>query len=175
MRIDLPYRAWQFFQSLKKSPGENDLVEVRLMLNPAEMDLFQRLPVPDQNHSLSVYQTLRENGEEDPDLLKAALLHDLGKTRFPLRRWERVIAVLLLSFFPRLKDSWGNDLPTGFKKPVVVIIQHPAWGAELAQQAGSSDRTVWLIKNHEMHHPAEEIGLEDLVLLKKLQEADSKN
>jgi hypothetical protein len=175
MRIDLPYRAWQFLQSLRKSPDLEDIEEIRLRLLPAELDLFLQLPVPDQNHSLRVYKTLLENREEDPDLLKAALLHDLGKTKYPLRRWERVFAVLLLGLFPGLRVSWREEAPTGIKKPVVVLAQHPDWGADLAQIAGSSSRTVWLVKNHENAHPGEEVDQEDLILLQKLQNADSMN
>ena len=48
-------------------------------------------------HARQIAEVLkqREQGEENPDLLTAALLHDSGKTRTPLRIWERVVVVIV--------------------------------------------------------------------------------
>jgi len=101
------YRFWQFWQSLKGSLGENEWQKVERILSPEELSLFKQLPIPDQNHSLRVLKTLEANDEGDLDLLKAALLHDLGKIKFPLRRWERVFAVLVMGIFPERHLKWG--------------------------------------------------------------------
>ena len=149
MKSKTGYRIWQFFQSLKQPPGENDWKVVKSILSQAELDLFRELPIQDQNHSIRVLEGVRATGEDDSDLLKAALLHDLGKMRYPLRRWERVMAVLLSGLFPKNVKTWGEGEPVGFKRPLVVIRKHPMWGADLAEGAGSSPRTIWLIKHHE--------------------------
>ena len=175
MRSKLGYRVWQFWQSLKKTPQPGEWKKIQEILAPAELDLFKTLPIPDLNHSLRVLKTLESAGETDLDLLKAALLHDIGKAPHPLRRWERIFAVLVAGIFPRTAASWGQKEPKGYYRPLVVIHQHPVWGADLAEKAGSNHRVTWLI----CHHEAEDFtGLFDqggVELLKKLQEADNLN
>ena len=175
MKTSVSYRVWQFWQSLKRSPGDHDWNAASKILSRVEVDLIKQLPAADQNHSLRVFHCLISQGEDDPDLLKAALLHDLGKIRHPLRRWERVFAVLLSWIFPRRVKEWGEGTPVGLRRPLVIIRQHPRWGAKLAQAAGSNPRTVWLIRNHEEDELEEEVFERDLTLLRKLQTADNSN
>lgn len=175
MRFKIGYRVWQFWQSLKNAPHEEDQDGAGEVLSSEELNLFQQLPAADQNHSFRVMRSLKSDGESDPDLLKAALLHDLGKMRYPLRRWERVIAVLTMEFFPRRLQTWGKKNPTGIFRPLVVLQQHSQWGADLADAAGSSTRTIWFILNHEKNQPEENTPETDLTLLRKLQTADNNN
>lgn len=175
MNSKIKYRIWQFGQSLKRSPGEIEWHWVEKILSPAEQSLFRKLPVPDQNHSLRVLDSLKSDDVEDPDLLKAALLHDLGKLKQPLRRWERVFAVLVRGIFPYSHHKWGTGDPSGIKRALVVINQHPEWGADLAEEAGSSPKTIWLIRNHESQQPAGSYSSDDLILLNKLQKVDNQN
>jgi putative nucleotidyltransferase with HDIG domain len=175
MENRIRYRIWQYWKSLQSSPGEEDLNRIRLILAPFEMVQFLKLPVPDQNHSLRVYQYLESNGELDPDLLKAALLHDLGKTQHPLNRWERILAVILRSLFPTRSREWGSGSPPGLRRALVVIQQHPVWGAEMALSLGCNPRTVWLIRHHESDTSEIQGSEQDLILLRKLQGADNQN
>ena len=169
------YRIWQFLQSLRRSPGENDWEMVKAILLPEELTLFQQLPVPDQNHSLRVLKAVQSQGESDHDYLKATLLHDIGKTRAQLRRWERILAVLVTALFPGRVKIWGEGNPTGLQRPLVVIQQHSQWGAELARMTGNSPRVVWFILNHELEDPEGSPSERDLSLLRKLQTADNNN
>ena len=175
MNSKISYRGWQFWQSFRRSPGENDWEMVKAILLPEELKLFQQLPVPDQNHSLRIFRILQSQGENDSDLLKATLLHDVGKTRAPLRRWERIFAVLVTALFPGRVKIWGEGNPIGLQRPLVVIQQHSQWGAELARMAGSSPRVVWFIQNHELEDPEGSPSGRDLSLLRKLQTADNNN
>ena len=169
------YRIWQFWQSLSASQDENEWQQVDGILSSAELILFKQLPIPDRNHSLRVLKNLAADGETDPALLKAALLHDLGKIKFPLRLWERVFAVLAMGIFPEVHLKWGEGDPTGLKRALVIIKQHPHWGADLAAEAGSDWKTVWLIRNHETRLPTGSDSNQDLLLLSKLQAADNQN
>ena len=173
MKSRTGYRIWQFFQSLKKPPGDDDWKVVESILSPAELALFRDLSIQDQNHSIRVLEGIQKRGEEDRDLLKAALLHDLGKMKYPLRRWERVMVVLMTGLFPRKVKYWGKGTPVGLKRSLVVTYKHPEWGADLATQAGSSPRTVWLIKNHEdgdlMNAPADLSKLLDILQIEDNQ------
>ncbi|NQS92198.1 MAG: HD domain-containing protein [Chloroflexi bacterium] len=175
MKSKISYRVWQFWQSFKFSPSDEDWEKVNQILAPLELNLFRRLPIPDQNHSLRVLGSLQNQGENVPGLLKAALLHDVGKSKFPLKRWERVFAVLVRGFFPRRAAVWGSGDPKGFFRPLIVIQQHSLWGADLAANAGCSDQVIWLIKNHELDQISGEQNHPDVELLKKLQAADNRN
>lgn len=175
MRSKITYRAWQFWQSLKRSPGEKDWEKVAAILTSAELTLFKQLPVPDQNHSLRVLKTLEAEGESAPDLLKAALLHDIGKTLHPLRRYERVFGVIVRGLFPGLAAVWGEKDPRGIHRPLAVIQQHPSWGAELAERAGSSSGVIWLIRHHEMEDLTGLLDQGGVELLGKLQKVDNLN
>lgn len=175
MRSKISYRAWQFWQSLKKSPGEREWEKVEVILTPAELALFKTLPAPDQNHSLRVLSTLEAAGESDPELLKAALLHDIGKARHPLSRTERIFAVLVRGALPELAAEWGRKDPRGLQRPLAVIQQHPEWGAELAEKAGCSQAVIWLIRHHEVEDLTGLLDQAGVELLGKLQKADNQN
>jgi putative nucleotidyltransferase with HDIG domain len=149
--------------------------KVEVLLTVPELDLFKQLPVPDQNHSLRVLSSLEANGETDPDLLKAALLHDIGKISHPLQRWERVFAVLLGGGFPGIAAAWGQKDPRGIHRPLVVTNQHPIWGADLVEQAGSSQRVIWLVRHHEEEDLTGLFDQGGVELLQKLQKADNLN
>lgn len=175
MKSKIGYRAWQFWQSLKKSPGVEEWKKVEGILTSPELALFKQLPVPDQNHSLRVLNSLEAEGETDPDLLRAALLHDIGKIRYPLHRWERVLAVLLTGAFPGIAAAWGQKDPRGIHRPLVVINQHPVWGADLAEKAGSSRGVIWLIRYHEEEDLTGLLDQGGVELLQKLKKADNLN
>ena len=145
------YRTWQFFQALTARPlAPAELQTISVRLNPAQLALFRRMEIRDQRHSYQVMRTLQANGHECDDLLVAALLHDGGKARYPLRLWERPLVVLLRWFRPQSATRWGrNSLPQGWKRPFVIDEQHPTWGAEMAAAAGCTPLTVQLIQRHQ--------------------------
>lgn len=119
------------------------------VLGNGEQQLFDSFDDADQKHSYRVLMTLEEAGYTQPDLLKAALLHDVGKTRLPLTNWDRSVAVALEAIWPGRIDAWGDGSPDGWKRPFVVRKQHARWGAEMAEAAGSSPNTVALIRYHQ--------------------------
>ncbi len=173
--MNLSYRIWQFRKSFQAPPSDEDWAMLRFFLSPVETLMFTRLPVPDQNHSLRVFKSLRDAGETDPDLLKTALLHDIGKSLHPLKRWERVFSILFPFFAPRLAEKWAEGEPRGIKRPLVVLAQHPRWGAELLRDAACSDAVVWLIENHEKTDPLPEGSPALIETLRKFQEIDNLN
>lgn len=110
----------------------------------------------------------------------AALLHDSGKSFYPLRIWERVIIVVGKALNPSMIRHFGQDSgkenckKASWQRPFVIARHHPAWGAELVAKTGASSLVVALIKNH--HKRAiREVLSEEEELLKKLQIADRNN
>jgi hypothetical protein len=136
--------------------------------------LFFRMSDSDQAHSVRVFQTLVDQGEEDEDLLGAALLHDVGKSLHPLRAWERSLVVVTNRLLPNQVLKWGQAEPHGWRKPFVVALQHPEWGAALVQQEGGSETLVSLIRYHQEHAPPC-VKKDVQELLERLQTADGMN
>ena len=137
------------------------------------MTLFTQLQASEQNHSLRVLREIQNRGEANPDLLVAALLHDIGKIRYPLRLWERVFIVLGKKFFPRRVKVWGQAKPRGWVRPFVVAAQHPLWGGDLALEVDTAPQAVSLIRRHQdKRHQRASDKIEDH-LLSVLQNADN--
>jgi len=170
------YRVRQFSHAVWASAAPADLEQARSVLTPAQMALFVGMQSSEQTHALSVYRQLLAQGETSPDLLKAALLHDVGKICRPLRLWERVLIVLVKAIYPAQSRRWGSvDSEEAGKKTwkqaFAVAEQHPAWGAELAAEAGTSPLTVELIRLHQ-DPPSTAVDAEVKRLLVKLQAVD---
>lgn len=165
------YRTRQFWLALTAAPAPETLEQARLLLTEEQFALFQALPPGEQAHGLEVYRQLKDGGEAHPDLLRAALLHDIGKGRAPLRVWERVAIVLARAAFPEKAQEWGRGPAAGWRRPFVVAEQHPQWGAEMVAQTGASPLTVALIRRHQEPYNSRLASMEEQ-LLGRLQAAD---
>jgi hypothetical protein len=143
------YRTRQFWNAL---PGSRRRVETEALLphlSPSQIVLFHRMQPSEQTHAYQMFERLNASGQTDPDLLSAALLHDVGKALYPLSLIDRVVIVLGKRFFGRRAERWSEGTPNRFRRPFVVAAHHPGWGADLAEQAGASSRTVDLIRRHQ--------------------------
>jgi putative nucleotidyltransferase with HDIG domain len=145
----LAYRMRQFWYALFARPTSEDLALARSALSAPQMRLFEQLQPSEQVHSLNIYRQLLLQGETQPDLLVAALLHDVGKSRYPLHSWDRALIVLARAIVPERVKDWGQGQPQGWQRAFVVAQQHPAWGAEMAAQAGASPLAVNIIQQHQ--------------------------
>ncbi len=187
------YRVRQFWHSLFASPlSDGDWQVVCQRLNAQEQWLFRQYSISDQWHGYNVLRTLQAAGHQQSDLLTAALLHDVGKSRMPLAIWERVLIVLVQAVLPRKAMMWGRGKVmaatsiVGWKRPFIVRAKHPAWGAEMAASVGCSPLTVALIRRHQDKLPVA-VAMGDMVamggaaitqedkLLHLLQWADNQN
>ncbi len=146
------YRVAQFFTTFWTSFRPVDVAYAARYLDPALLRLFQRMSGSEQHHGIAICRALEAQGYADPDLLVAALLHDVGKVQAPPRLWDRVIAVLGEHFAPQRAACWSQGEPRGLRRGLVVRRVHPEWGAALAEQAGATPRSAALIRHH--HDPA---------------------
>ena len=174
------YRAKQFWFTLTATPDPAATRMSGALLSSQQMALFARMHPAEQAHGLTVCLKLSSQGETHPDLLVAALLHDVGKSSSPMRIWERVIIVLAKAIYPPGVKRWGynhqgNQLPPrGWRHPFIVSECHPTWGADMAHQAGISPLAETLIRRHQEPVVKDPQSLEDILLL-KLQTADEES
>ena len=163
------YRVKQFLRALTARISEEEVERAIRILTPEARALFRRQAVQDQRHGLD---TLRQAGHTNPQLLAAALLHDVGKaaTHCKFSTGLRTVFVLLERFAPRLLARLIQR-----HRFFVAYAQHPETGACWAREAGCSPLTVALIRRHEERQTNCQIETEKDRLLVALQAADSVN
>jgi hypothetical protein len=140
-----PYRVRQFVHGLRPHLSPAEAAEARSRLSETEFSLFLGAEPRDRRHSMDLFHLLRAEGASD-DALVAALVHDVGKGR--LAAWHRVAFVLLDAATPGLARRVEAERGAGWRRALWRLRNHAALGAELLAQAGSSARTVELVRAH---------------------------
>lgn len=158
-------KARQFRGHVRARVSPAERAGLATALTPAQLAVFDAMPVADRRHGLDVAARLRADGVSEPDVLVAGLLHDAGKGR-SVGVWPRVAW--------SLGEAWGpwvvrmaRRLP-GFAPALDRIRDHAEISAGLAAAAGCSARTVELIR-----YQAEPRDPGAGVLLKRADEAVS--
>lgn len=150
------YRIGQLLAALRARRAQAALTlpegPAREVLPPPLLALFERMPPEDRAHGLEVLRRLRSQVQEDPVLLSAALLHDVGKAEAGVGLVHRALRVLLARTVPSLWRwlCW----PTGWRRPFWVVANHPARGAVWVETAGGAPELCALIRHHEAPAPA---------------------
>ncbi len=116
------------------------------VLTPAQLALFDGMHPADRRHGLDVRAALVAEGEGDPDLLLAALLHDCAKGP-ATGLVPRVLWALSVRYAPGTGPILAS-LP-GIGPGVRRMRDHALRSADLAAAAGCSPRTVDLIARQE--------------------------
>lgn len=144
---------------------------VERYLTPPEQALFLRLRRSDQRHSVAVARQVA--GEADLSLnerwllIRAALLHDVGKEPHMATLPVRVVNVLLPA-----PPGW---LPGSLRAGVAALRSHGERGAALLRRAGTDPAVAALVRCHEETTDASELpeGLQPLLEL--LRQADARH
>lgn len=110
MSVKFCYQVRRFFRVLFARFAKLNLTGVSSVLNAEETSLFLQMSVADQQHALDVYHAICQYSQKHSAdvnvmlLKKAALLHDVGKSKFQISILDRVLAVfppaVLRVFFP---------------------------------------------------------------------------
>ena len=126
------------------------------VLTEKEFELFRKQLITEQRHALDVgFDILSQKSEllnkvGNPayiNLLKAALLHDCGKSLINVHLWQRVF-IVIHSYFPdKIKEHISNQRNI-FSNTIVIYKQHPSWGKHLAAKAGLNQEVQIMIENH---------------------------
>lgn len=157
------YRTQQFYYGLFPRITSKDLILVQAYLPETAISLFTAQLPADQRHGLDVALDLLQNNpaslslSQRNQLIQAALLHDCGKTLYPLKLWQRVY-VVLAAHLPQLIWDYLKSFSSvqSLSRPLELAKKHPEWGAELSAQAGLEEEVVQLIRFH--HTPKSEVG-----------------
>jgi hypothetical protein len=149
-----------------------DEAAVRKVLDERLIVLFHRMTRSEQQHAVRVMKRLQAAGHDEPDLLVAALLHDVGKSRYGLNLFERTAVVLVGKLLPRRAGEWSTGQPRGWRRAFVIRERHPAWSAEDMAAAGASAQACWLARWHQ-DPPETSPGVAAERLLLALNRADA--
>lgn len=163
----LLYRLWQVRQQLGFVPPltSQERLEVARRLPASALPLFSSMSDADQRHALRVCQGLQARGCSDEDMLAAALLHDVGKASGRVPFWTRPAIVLGKRLAPRLLARLAAYPHAGqprWRRSLGYAWWHADIGADLAAEAGLSQRAVLYIRtHHQSRGPAAELHLVD--------------
>jgi HD superfamily phosphodiesterase len=122
-----------------------------LLLNEKQAKLFFSMPLYEQRHALRVCRTLCAAGYGgNLPLLRAALLHDLGKSDPESGRsvtlWGKAanVAIAKIGGEALVKKLASNN-PANWRYVFWLQTQHEQRGQELAREAGSEGRVLELL------------------------------
>lgn len=161
------YRLWQVREQLGFAAPltADERREVARWLPASAYALFTGMSSADQRHSLRVCLGLRARGCTEPEMLAAALLHDVGKAQGRVPFWTRPIIVAGKRCVPRLLQQVAvyprEGLPA-WRRALGHAWWHAEIGADMAAAAGLPERAVLYIRtHHQPRGPAAELHLVD--------------
>lgn len=159
------YRVKQFLWGLTAKLAKQDILFVNGQLDATELGLFFALPKNEQLHSvkvgLEVQKQLALRNMESKLLIKAALLHDIGKLNSGLNIWSKSIIVIADKAAPSMLSKFKSI------KAVNAYYNHAALAMRYLDH--EEEELKYYIVNHHNH------DIKDNLKLTILQQADSKN
>ncbi|MDA8213340.1 MAG: HD domain-containing protein [Clostridia bacterium] len=150
-------RIFQVMHALTAKMESSDHRLVTGNLDSREQSLFYAMDINSQKHSVKVALTCLQLAASYPLadrklLVRAALLHDIGKQRGDLTTLDRIIFVITGKLFPRLSKALAKQ-GNGFSRQKLqhaffVLEAHPVLGRQKAAAVGVEPQILELIARH---------------------------
>lgn len=151
-------RAKQFWAAITARVTMEDSTWVNGILSPREANLFWRMNLPDRQHAIRVARSAmalaeKESVDIDHDLLlRASLLHDVGKVYGDVSTADKVLTVIGHKFAPRMMRSWGREgrgsRVDNLRHACYVYFHHPQRSADFLRKINTEDALVQLALHH---------------------------
>lgn len=154
VRLQPGHRALRFMRAGDATVDQVELMWAVSQLRPEERPLFSAMSPADQAHSVRVARLVDagrsdlDEPSDDPWILRAALLHDVGKSCVPLGRAGRALGTVCawVGVGPLLRS---RAVPLSRLGRVAEYTRYPELGAALLRGAGSDRRVVaWAEEHH---------------------------
>lgn len=117
-------------------------------LRADEYALYLCMDPRDRRHAVDLTRALlRRHPNASTRLVRAALLHDVGKARRPYVLLERILVHLL----PARAEPPATPLRRGLRGARQLQAHHPSYGAAMIRGAAGDPRVAELVERH--HRP----------------------
>ena len=142
--------AQRTLRALRPAAVDPDDAWARRRLSTPEYAAYARMDARDRDHVCRVAKRLAARADTPERLVRAALLHDVGKAVRPYRLVERIL-VHALPIPPAAFGRW--------REPWLVHRDHPHLGAAALRALGSDPQVIeWVERHHERPAPNEALA-----------------
>ena len=142
--------VWRTTVALIPRLAEADDAFARRLLPYSEYRLYLGMDVRDRDHACTVTKTLlADYPDASLDLLRAALLHDVGKARASYNPLSRIVAALYTPSNVPAKPRLG-----GVRGLWQLKRHHDRYGAQMIRAAGGDARVAEIVARH--HAPGDD-------------------
>lgn len=145
-------RIKQFIRCITAKLNNEDELFIDKYLNNYEKNLLYKLPIYDIKHSVNVARDIDNNTNsidiqnvniEYKQLIKSALLHDIGKAYKPLNPIEKSIIVILNSLTKGKLRKYKEK-----SKKIYVYYSHGEEGYKILENKGYNQEFLEVIRYH---------------------------
>ncbi|GAA0778759.1 HD domain-containing protein [Clostridium subterminale] len=145
-------RVKQFINCIFAKITKKDVKFINDYLDEYEKNLLYKLPVYDVKHSVNVAREIYINESEEEikknnlnykEVVKSAILHDVGKVHMPLNPVDKSILVLL-NHFTKTKIKRYSDR----NSKIYIFFNHGEEGYKILKEKGYNKEFLNVIRNH---------------------------
>lgn len=143
------WRIRQFFlYAFNVKINDEQIKFIKKYLNDEEIKLFNMMHISERKHcvnvAIGVKNYIQKYGiiNNENELIKASLLHDIGKVYYKLSLLDRIELVVLD------KITMGKIKKYKNSKKIYLFYNHAYMGYELLKNINENKRVLYLVRNH---------------------------